>query len=121
MVLAKERLGVAQEEHLLTLDAVDLAPRIHNPAVVARNRGNDVDALGLELCGLGNVRRQVVRLAARGEGAGHGEEDDFLVSPFFAGVVFLGAAAGGGVGVGDGRPSVGGCVLVDGLGVERTW
>ena len=44
-------------------------------------------------------------------GAGDGEEDDFLVGPFFGGVVFLGAAADGGVRVGYGRPSV--CGLLE--------
>ena len=48
--------------------------------------------------------REVVSLPGS-KSAGHGEEDDFLVRPFFAGVVFLGTAAGGGVGVGDGRPA----------------
>lgn len=47
-----------------------------------------------------------MRLAAGREGAGHGEEDDFLVGPGAGGVVFLGATAGCGVGVGDGGPSV---------------
>ena len=49
----------------------------------------------------------MVRLAARREGTGHGEQDDFLVYPFFAGVVFLRTAAGGWVSVGNGCPSVG--------------
>lgn len=40
------------------------------------------------------------------ESARHGEEDDFLVCPFFAGIVFLGAAAGGRVVVRNGCPSV---------------
>jgi len=48
-----------------------------------------------------------VGLAAGREGAGHGEENDFLVGPFFGGVVFLRAAAGGGVGVGYWGPSMG--------------
>lgn len=39
------------------------------------------------------------------EGARNGEEDDFLVRPFLAGVVFLGTAAGGGIRIGDGCPS----------------
>ena len=108
MVLAKKSLCVAQEEDLVALDAVDLAPCIHHPGIVARNRGNDVDALCLELCRFGNVRRQVVCLATWSEGAGHGEDDDFLVGPFFAGVVLLRAAASSGVGVGNGRPSTGG-------------
>jgi hypothetical protein len=40
------------------------------------------------------------------EGAGDGEEDNFLVCPLFAGVVGLGTAAGGRVSVGNGSPSV---------------
>jgi hypothetical protein len=46
-----------------------------------------------------------VGLAAGREGAGNGEEDDLLVRPFFASIVFLGTAARGGVAVGNGCPS----------------
>lgn len=64
IVLAEESLGVAQEEHVVTLDAIDLAPRIHDPAVVGRNGRNDVDALVGELAAVGDVGGKVVGLAA---------------------------------------------------------
>lgn len=105
MLLAEERLGVAQKQHLIALDTINLAPRIHNPRVIAGNSRHDIYALLTELVGVLDVGREMVCLAAGGEGAGDAEEDDFLVRPFFAGVVLLGAAAGGGVRVGDGRPS----------------
>jgi hypothetical protein len=106
MLLGEERLGIAQEQDLIALDAVDLAPSIHNPGVVRRNGSDNIDALVLELLGFRNVRGEVVGLATRGEGAWDGEENYFLVGPFFARIVFLGTAADGGVGVSDGRPSV---------------
>jgi len=46
----------------------------------------------------------MVCLAAWGESAGNGEEDDLLVRPFLAGIVFLGTTADGRVAVGDGCP-----------------
>lgn len=106
VVLAEEGLGVAQEQDLVAVDAVDLAPCIHDPGVVGSNGGDHVNALVLELLGLGNVGRQVVCLTAGCEGAGDREDDDFLVCPLLAGVVFLRAAAGGGVTVSNGRPSI---------------
>jgi hypothetical protein len=45
-------------------------------------------------------------LAAGGEGAGDGDEDDLLAGELLAGVVGLGKAAGGGGGVGDRGPAV---------------
>lgn len=106
VLLAEECLGVAQEQHLITLDSINLAPCVHHPAVVARNCRNDIDALLAELGRLLDVRGQVEGLAAGSEGAGHREQDDFLVGPFFRRVVFLGTPAGRGVCVGNGRPSV---------------
>jgi hypothetical protein len=53
-----------------------------------------------------------------GEGAGNAEEDDFLVSPLFAGVVGLGTTACGWVSVGDGSPST---MVVSDLGVVGGW
>ena len=103
--LGEEGLGVAEEEDLVALDAVDLAPSVHNPGVVARDGSNDINTLVLELLCLCDVGREMVGLASWGEGTGNGEEDDLLVCPLLAGIVFLGTAAGGGVGVGDGCPS----------------
>ena len=106
VLLGEEGLGVAEEKDLVALDAVDLAPSVHNPGVVARNGSNDINTLVLELLGLCDVGREMVCLASWGEGAGNGEEDDLLVCPLLAGIVFLGTAAGGGVTIGDGCPSV---------------
>jgi hypothetical protein len=109
MLLGEERLGIAQEQDLIALDAIDLAPSIHDPGVVRRNSSDNIDALVLELLGFRNVGGKVVGLATGCEGAGDGEENYFLVGPFFAGVVFLGAAADGRVRVGNGCPSVRAC------------
>ena len=105
VLLGEKGLGIAKEKDIVVLDAIDLAPGVHDPAVVACNGSNDVNALLLELLGLCNVRREMVCLAAWGEGAGNGEEDDLLVRPFLAGIVFLGTTADGRVAVGDGCPS----------------
>jgi len=69
--LAEECFGVTQEQHLITLDSIDLAPRVHDPAVVARDRCNDIDALLAELGGLLDVGGQVEGLAAGGKGTGY--------------------------------------------------
>jgi hypothetical protein len=55
VLLGEESLCVAEEKDLVVLDAVDLAPGVHDPAVVARNGSNDIDTLFLELLGLCNV------------------------------------------------------------------
>lgn len=68
VLLAEECLGVAQEEDIVTLDAIDLAPRVHDPGVVGRNCGHDIDALVAELAALLDVGREVVGLAAGCEG-----------------------------------------------------
>jgi hypothetical protein len=104
IVLGEESLGVAEEQDIVALDAIDLAPCIHDPGVVRRDHGNDVDALALQLRQLLDVGGQVVGLAAGGEGAGDGNEDDLFARPFFRGIVLLGTAAGGGVGICDGSP-----------------
>lgn len=106
MLFGEECLGIAQEQHLVALDAIDLAPRVHDPRIVARNRGDDVNALLAEFGCLLDVRRQVVRLAAGCEGAGNAEDDDLLVGPFLGGIEGLGTAAGSRVGISNGCPSV---------------
>jgi hypothetical protein len=68
MLLGEESLGVAQEQHLIALDAIDLAPRVHDPAVVGRNGRDNVDALFAELGAVLDVRREVVGLAAAKSG-----------------------------------------------------
>jgi hypothetical protein len=52
-------------------------------------------------------------LAAGGESAGDGDEDDLLAGELLAGVVGLGKAAGGGGRVGDRGPAVGGVVSAE--------
>ena len=73
IVLGEERLGVAEEQDIVALDAIDLAPCVHDPGIVRRDDGNDIDALALQPRQLLNVGRQVVGLAAGGEGAGDGD------------------------------------------------
>jgi hypothetical protein len=48
----------------------------------------------------------VVGLATGRERTGNADEDNLLAGPLLAGVVLLGTAAGGGVSVSDGCPSV---------------
>ena len=92
VVLGEEGLGVAEEElrisvrrfprqaevrgsthKIVSLDAVDFAPRVHNPRVVGSNHGHDINALGLEFAQLLDVRRKVAGLATRSEGTWGGE------------------------------------------------
>jgi hypothetical protein len=123
VLLGEESLGVAQEQDFIALDAVDLAPGIHDPAVVGRNGRDNVDALLAELGAVLDVGRKVVGLASmvaasvvvvrgvhgqcrlpRSEGARDGEENDLLVGPFLAGIVFLRTTAGSWVIISNWRP-----------------
>ena len=98
---------VAHEQDLAVLGAaVDLAPCIHDEGVVGGDDDDEVDALGGELVLVLEVRRDVHGLAARGESAGDGDEDDLLAGELLGGVVRLREAAGGRAGVGDGGPAV---------------
>lgn len=92
--------------HFITLDAIDLAPGVHNPAVVGGNDGNDINTLVGKGLAVLDVRWQVVGLAARGESTRDREEDNLLACPFLAGIVFLGTTASSWVSIGDGCPSV---------------
>lgn len=87
------------------LDAVGFGPGTHDEGIVVRQHRDDVHLLALDLLEVLDVAGQVPYGAARGEGAGHGEEDDFLVRPLLGGVVVLRDAArgyvGGLFGVGD--------------------
>lgn len=112
MVLGERR--VAHEEGLAVLGAaVDLAPGVHDERVVGGDDDDLVDALGGQLLLVLQVGRDVHGLAAGGEGAGDGDEDDLLAGELLAGVVGLREAAGGGGGVGDGSPAVGGAVSAE--------
>jgi hypothetical protein len=98
---------VAHEQDLAVLGAaVDLAPGVHDEGVVGGDDDDEVDALGRELVLALQVRRDVHGLAARGEGAGDGDEHDLLAGELLGGVVGLREAAGGWAGVGDGSPAV---------------
>ena len=73
VLLGEEGLGVGEEQDIIALGAVDLAPGVHDPGVVARNGGDDVYALVLELAALLEVGGKVVGLAAGREGACWGQ------------------------------------------------
>ena len=60
-------------------------------------------------------------LAAGGEGAGDGDEDDLLAGELLAGVVGLREAAGGGGGIGDGSPAVRGAVSAECIVFFYSW
>ena len=121
VVLGERR--VAHEEGLAVLGAaVDLAPGVHDEGVVGGDDDDEVDALGGELVLVLGVRRDVHGLAARGESAGDGDEDDLLAGELLGGVVGLREAAGGRAGVGDGGPAGCGvsglfCFAVESIGV----
>lgn len=105
VVLGERR--VAHEQDLAVLGAaIDLAPGVHDEGVVGSDDDNEVDALGSELLLLLDVGRDMEGLAAGGESAGHGDEDDLLAGELLGGVVLLREAAGGRARVGDGGPAV---------------
>jgi hypothetical protein len=54
--------------NVITLDLVDLAPRIHDPAVVGGDDSDDIDAFALELVDLLDVGWKMVSLATGSEG-----------------------------------------------------
>jgi hypothetical protein len=62
----------------IVLDAVRLAPRRHDERVVGRDEDDAVDALGLEVAEVREVRGDVLFLAGGRESAGDGHEDDFF-------------------------------------------
>lgn len=66
MVLREKGLGIAQKQDLLALHAIDLAPSIHDPAVIGSNGRDDVDALLGELAAVLDVWGEVVGLATGG-------------------------------------------------------
>jgi hypothetical protein len=82
----------------LVLDTVRLAPGTHDERIIERQYSHNIHFLALDIFQRSDVSWQVPDGAARGEGAGDGKEDDFLVSPFFAGVVVLWDATGGDLG-----------------------
>lgn len=60
-------------------DVVGLAPAGHDELVVVGNEDDLVNALGLNLLVLLDVRGQVVGGAGGGEGTGDGDDDNLLV------------------------------------------
>ena len=96
---------MADTHEILSSHLVDLTPSAHDPAVVVRDDGDDVDPIAFQLLDVLDVRREVVGLAAGREGAREGDEHDLLAFPLLGGVVFLRHAASGWVVVGDRCPS----------------
>lgn len=120
VVLGERR--VAHEEGLAVLGAaVDLAPGIHDERVVGSDDDDLVDALGGQLLLVLEVRGNMHGLTARCECTGDGDEDDLLAGELLAGVVGLREAAGGGGGVGDGSPAVGGAVSAECIALFYSW
>ena len=120
MVLGEGR--VAHEEGLAVLGAaVDLAPSVHDERVVGGDDDDLVNALGGQLLLVLQVGRDVHGLAAGGEGAGDGDEDDLLAGELLAGVVGLREAAGGGGGVSDGSPAGEGAVSAECVVLFYLW
>ena len=103
--LAASNAEIGDTHEVLSRHLVDLAPSAHNPAVIGRDDGDDVDSLVLQLLDVLDVRRQVIGLAARREGARDGDEHDLLALPLLRGVILLRHAASGWVVVGDRCPS----------------
>lgn len=69
MLLREEGLGVGEEQDIIALGTIDLAPGVHDPSIIACDGGHNVHTLVLELAALLEVGRKVVGLAARRESA----------------------------------------------------
>ena len=80
---------------VVVLDAVGLAPGTHDPVIVAGDEDDLVDALGLELVLVLDVRDDVLLLARRGEGAGDGDDDDLLLLALYFFVLVLDTSSQG--------------------------
>src|SRR5262245_1254675 len=74
--------------------AAVLAPGVHHPAVVDGEAVDLVDALPLDLVGLGDEAGQMLRRAERREGPGHGEQHRLLAREELGGVRLLRAVLG---------------------------
>jgi hypothetical protein len=64
ILLAEEGLGIAEEQDLVALDAIDLAPCVHDPAVVGGDGCDNVDALVGEGLAVLDVGGKVIGLAS---------------------------------------------------------
>lgn len=62
-----------QTHNIIVLDAIGLAPRIHDERIVVRNHRDDIDAFGLDRLEVVNVAGEVAGGAAGSEGAWKGE------------------------------------------------
>ena len=72
-------IGIAVGEELDRAGrAGRLRPGVHDEDVVGAGHHDRIDALGLDLGGLGEEAGQMVLVAGRREGAGNGEEHDLL-------------------------------------------
>ena len=66
---------VGQEEDVIVLDTVGLAPGTHDVGIIDGNDGDDIDALGLELGKLLNVLGHVSGRADGGKGTWEVQSD----------------------------------------------
>ena len=68
--------------NIIILNPIRLSPRTHDPRIVERDGCHDINALALQCSEVLDVAGEMLCGAAGGEGAGDGEDDDFLVGPF---------------------------------------
>lgn len=85
---------VGHEENLVIGDAISLGPTVHDKCVVDSNDDDLVNALGLDLLNVLDVRRNVRGTASRSESTGDRDEDDLLALELLAGVVVGGSTTG---------------------------
>jgi hypothetical protein len=72
-------IGMRGTHNEIILNTVGLAPGTHDPVVIGGDEDDLVDALGLELVLVVDVRGDVLLLACRGEGPRDGDDDDLLL------------------------------------------
>jgi len=89
-------MGLGNTNNIIILNTIRLAPRTHHKRIVIRNHSDDINALGFDGGQVLDVAGEMLDGAAGCEGAGDGEEDDFLVGPF------CGCQLEGGVGANEG-------------------
>jgi hypothetical protein len=70
--------------NIVILDTIGLAPRTQDKRIVECNDGYGIDALALECAQVVDVAGEVLGGAGGSEGTRDGEDDDFLVGPFYS-------------------------------------
>jgi hypothetical protein len=87
-------IGRGRAYNIVILNSIRFAPRTHHKRIIVSDDGNDIDTLGFDGGQVLDVAGEMLDGAAGGEGTWDGEEDDFLVGPFYGSLSQLGSCKG---------------------------